>query len=128
MTDKETILSLLNEFANPEKMASFFVNNATSNFLFIRPSGNPLNAEEFEKMISADVVQEKAEITKIHRLEFLSDGIVLCLFTLRSKFTFKGTPNNDLTTVSSIFKKVDNIWKIYLMQRSTGNSDLALWD
>ena len=128
MTDKETILSLLNEFANPEKMASFFVNNATSNFLFIRPSGNPLNAAEFEKMISGDVVQEKADITKIHRLEFLSDSIVLCLFTLRSKFTFKGTPNNDLTTVTSIFKKVDNIWKIYLMQRSTGNSDLSLWD
>ena len=128
MTDKESILSLLNEFANPEKMASFFVNNATSNFLFIRPSGNPLNAAEFEKMISGDVVQEKADITKIHRLEFLSDSIVLCLFTLRSKFTFKGTPNNDLTTVTSIFKKVDNIWKIYLMQRSTGNSDLSLWD
>ena len=63
MTDKETILSLLNEFANPEKMASFFIHNATSDFLFIRPSGNPINAEGFEKMISGDVVQEKAEIT-----------------------------------------------------------------
>ena len=82
MTDKEKILSLLNEFANPEKMASFFVNNATSDFLFIRPSGNPINAEGFEKMISGDVVQEKAEITKIHRLEFLSENIVMCIFTL----------------------------------------------
>jgi len=25
MNDKETIISLLNEFANPEKMASFFL-------------------------------------------------------------------------------------------------------
>ena len=41
MNDKETIISLLNEFANPKKMASFFVNNATPDFLFIRPSGNP---------------------------------------------------------------------------------------
>ena len=128
MTDKETILSLLNEFANPERMASFFVNNATSNFLFIRPSGNPINAEGFEKMISGDVVQEKAEITKIHRLEFLSDNVSLCIFTLGSKFTYKGTPNNDLPTVTSIFKKVDNVWKIHWMQRSTGNSDLSLWD
>ena len=128
MTDKETIISLLNEFANPEKMASFFINNATSDFLFIRPSGNPINAEGFEKMISGDVVQEKAEITKLHRLEFLSDNVAVCIFTLGSKFTYKGTPNDDLPTVTSIFKKVDNIWKIYWMQRSTGNSDLSLWD
>ena len=128
MSDKEIILSLLNEFANPEKMASFFINNATLNFLFIRPSGNPINAEGFEKMISGDVVQEKAEITKIHRLEFLSDNVSLCIFTLSSKFTYKDTPNDDLPTVTSIFKKVDNVWKIHWMQRSTGNLDLSLWD
>jgi len=128
MADKETILALLNEFANPEKMASFFVNNATSDFLFIRPSGNPINAEGFEKMISGDVVQEKAEITQIHRLHFLSDTVAICIFTLGSKFTYKGISNDDLPTVTSIFKKADNSWKIYWMQRSTGNSDLSLWD
>ena len=128
MTDKEKIISMLNEFANPEKMASFFVNNASSDFLFIRPSGNPINAEGFEKMISGDVVQEKAEITKIHRFEFLSDDVAMCVFTLGSKFTYKGAPNDDLPTVTSIFKKVDNSWKICWMQRSTGNSDLSLWD
>ena len=36
MNDKETIISLLNEFANPKKMASFFVNNATPDFLLIK--------------------------------------------------------------------------------------------
>ena len=128
MDDKEKIISLLNEFANPKKMASFFVKNATQDFLFIRPSGNPINAEGFENMISGDVVQEKAEITKIHRLEFLSENIVMCIFTLGSKFTYKGTPNDDLPTVTSIFKKVDNVWKIYWMQRSTGNSNISLWD
>ena len=61
MNDKETIISLLNEFANPKKMASFFVNNATPDFLFIRPSGNPINAKGFEQMITGDIVQEKAE-------------------------------------------------------------------
>ena len=50
------------------------------------------------------------------------------IFTLSSKFSYKGTPNDDLPTVTSIFKKVDNVWKIYWMQRSTGNSDLSLWD
>ena len=95
MTDKETILSLLNEFANPEKMASFFVNNATSDFLFIRPSGNPIDAKGFAQMINGDIVQEKAEITKLHRFEFLSENIAMCIFTLGSKFTYKGIPNDD---------------------------------
>ena len=25
-------------------------------------------------------------------------------------------------------KKVNNVWKIHWMQRSTGNSDISLWD
>ena len=129
MTDKEKIISLLDELATPEKMGSFFVKNATSGFLFIRPSGNPLNEQGFEQIMTAgDVVQEKAEITKIHRLEFLSENIVMCIFTLGSKFSYKGKPNDDLPTVTSIFKKIDNIWKIHWMQRSTGDSDLSLWD
>jgi len=128
MNDKETIISLLNEFANPKKMASFFLDNATPDFLFIRPSGNPIDAKGFEQMITDEIVQEKAEITKIHRLEFLSENIVMCIFTLGSKFTYKGTANDDLPTVTSIFKKVNNVWNIHWMQRSTGNSDLSLWD
>ena len=129
MSDKEKIISLLDELASPGKMGSFFVNNATSDFLFIRPSGNPLNAKGFEQMMtSGDVVQEKAEITKIHRLEFLSENVVMCIFTLGSKFSYKGKPNDDLPTVTSIFKKIDNIWKIHWLQRSTGDSDLSLWD
>ena len=128
MTDKEKIISLLDELASPEKMASFFINNATPDFLFIRPSGNPISAKGFEEMMnSGDVVQEKAEITKIHRFEFLSDNVAMCIFTLGSKFSYKGTPNDDLPTVTSIFKKVGDVWKIHWMQRSTGDSNLSLW-
>ena len=65
MNDKETIISLLNEFANPKKMASFFVNNSTTDFLFIRPSGNPIEVKGLEQMITGDIVQKKAEIPKI---------------------------------------------------------------
>ena len=128
MTDKEKIISLLDELASPEKRGSFFMNNATPDFLFIRPSGNPISAKGFKEMMdSGDVVQEKAEITKIHRLEFLSDNFAMCIFTFGSKFRYKGTPNDDLPTVTSIFKKVGDVWKIHWMQRSTGDSNLSLW-
>ncbi len=129
MSDKEQITSLLHELASPQKMGSFFVKNATRDFLFIRPSGNPISAEGFQEMMnSGDVVQETAEITKIHRFEFLSTDVAMCVFTLGSKFTYKGTPNNDLPTVTSIFKKIGDNWKIHWIQRSTGDSDLSLWD
>ena len=129
MAEKDQIISLLYELATPDKMGSFFVNNATPDFLFIRPSGNPINAEGFQEMMkSGDVVQEKAEITKIHRFEFLSNDVAMCVFTLGAKFTYKGTPNDDLPTVTSIFKKVGNSWKVHWMQRSSGDSDLSLWD
>ena len=129
MTEKEQIISLLNELATPQKMGSFFVNNSTPDFLFIRPSGNPISAKGFEEMMnSGDVVQEKAEITKIHRFEFLSSDVAMCVFTLGARFTYKGTLNDDLPTVTSIFKKVGDAWKIHWMQRSSGDSDLSLWD
>ena len=129
MTDKDQIISLLYELANPQKMGSFFVNNATTDFLFIRPSGNPLSAKGFEDMMnSGDVVQEKAEITKIHRFEFLCKDVAMCVFTLGAKFTYKGTLNDDLPTVTSIFKRVGDKWKMHWLQRSSGDSDLTLWN
>ena len=70
MNDKETIILLLDEFTNPKKMASFFVDNATPDFFFIRPSGNPIDAKGFEQMITGDIVQEKAQITEIHYSNF----------------------------------------------------------
>ena len=51
MNDKETIISLLNEFDNPKRMAWFFVDHATPDFLLIRPSGHPINAKGFEKWL-----------------------------------------------------------------------------
>ena len=59
MNDKETIISLLNEFANPKKISSFFVNNANPDFLFMRQSGKPIHAEGFKQIISGNLVKEK---------------------------------------------------------------------
>ena len=43
-----------------QKMTSFFVNNATPDFLFIRPNGNPIDAKGFEQMITGYIVQQKS--------------------------------------------------------------------
>ena len=90
-------------------MSSFFIHNDTQDFLFIRPSVNPIDAKGFEQMISDDIIHEKSEITKIKKFEILSDNIVICIFTLVSKFNYKGSLNGELPTVKSIFKKVNNV-------------------
>ncbi len=128
MTDKEKILSILETFASSERMGSFFIDNSTSDFLFVRPSGNPIDAKGFEEMWSSgDLILESAEITKVHRFDFFCEDAAMCVFTLGSKFTYKGNSNDDLPTVTSIFKRIDGIWKIAWMQRSSGQADMSLW-
>ena len=53
MSPKEEIISILEAFASTEKMGSFFVDNSTSDFLFIRASGNPIDAKGFQEMCSS---------------------------------------------------------------------------
>ncbi len=129
MSDKNQILSILEDFASKERMGSFFIENATSDFLFIRPSGNPIDAKGFQAMWSSgDLFLENAEITKVHKFDSLGENAAMCIFTLGSKFNYKGTPNDDLPTVTSIFKKIEVTWKIAWMQRSSGQSDISLWN
>tara|TARA_B100000700_G_scaffold275646_1_gene321631 strand:+ start:205 stop:462 length:258 start_codon:yes stop_codon:yes gene_type:complete len=85
-------------------MGSFFIDNATPDFLFIRPSGNPINAKGFQAMWSSgDLVLESAEITKVHKFDFLSPDAAMCIFKLSSKLTYKGVRNDYLPTVTAIF-------------------------
>ena len=129
MSSKDEILSILEAFASTERMGSFFFDHATHDFLFIRPSGNPIDAKGFQEMWSSgDLVLESAEVTKVHKFERLGSNAAMCVFTLGSKFTFKGTQNDDLSTVTSIFKKIDEKWKVAWMQRSSGQSDMTLWN
>ena len=128
MSSKEEILSILKAFASTESMGTFIVDNATTDFLFIRPSGNPINAIGFHEMWSSgDLVLESAEITKVHKFEQLGPDAAICVFTLGSKFTYKGTQNDDLPSFTSIFKKIDHKWKVSWMQRSSGQSEMSLW-
>ena len=63
MSSKEEILSILEACASTERIGSIFLDNATPDFLFIRPSGNPIDAKGFQDMwFSGNLVFESAEI------------------------------------------------------------------
>ena len=62
MSNKKEILDLLENLAAAEHYHEFFKKNGTKDFLFIRPSGNPINADGFEKMtLCGDVIDNYSE-------------------------------------------------------------------
>ena len=128
LSEEKIIIQLLDNFAAND-YGDFLINNATEDFLFIRPSGNPIDVKGFIEMeTSGDVVDGYCDIQKIHKLEFLSSDVSICVFTLRSSFVYRGFQNSDLATVTAIFKKIKNQWKFFWMQRSSGDSDPSLWN
>ena len=76
---------------------------------------------------SDDLVIELTELVKIHRIEAYSDW-GFAAFTLKEAFSYKGDLNNDLSTYSFIFKKINGTWKISWLQRSQGTMGLSTWD
>ena len=64
----------------------------------------------------------------MQKFELFGQNAAMCVFTLGSKFTYKGMQNDDLPTVTSIFKKIDEKWKVSWMQRSSGQSNMNLWE
>ena len=128
LSEEIIIKQLLDNFAAND-YGDFLSNNATEDFLFIRPSGNPIDVKGFIEMSnSGDVVDGFCDIKKIHKLEFFSSDVSICVFTLRSSFIYKGVQNSDLATVTAIIKKIKNQWKFSWMHRSSGNSDFSIWD
>ena len=128
MNDKEQIVPLLENFTASECYGEFLLEYGTKDFIFIRPSGNPINASGFLKMrTSGDLKNGYTDIKEIHKLEFLSGNVAMCVFTLRSSFVYKGIQNSDLATVTTILKKLNTEWKISWMHRSSGQSDISLW-
>ena len=53
------------------------------------------------------------------RAKVSGDMAFACL-TQYGKFTYKGTPNEDICVMTLIFKKVDGAWKLAWAQRSSG--------
>ena len=127
-SDLKPLEALIQGFADRAQNKTFLPANTTNDFLAIRPSGNPITAQGLAGMYdSDDLVIELSELVKIHRLEANSDW-GFTAFTLKESFSYKCDLNNDLSTYSLIFKKIDGIWKIAWMQRSQGTTDISTWD
>ena len=88
--------------------------------VFIRPTGNPLDLDGWNKMMTNDDVNvESSRLVQINRLR-ISENMAYVCYTTHGKFTYKGTENDDVAVFTSVLEKLDGRWQVVFGQRSTG--------
>jgi len=93
--------------------------------VFVRPTGNPLSKEGWVQMMNNDAVTvESSELMTINKLRITGYMAYVC-YTSKSKFTYKGTENDDVSVFTSVLEKSDGRWQVIHGQRSTGRSPEA---
>ncbi|HBX26615.1 MAG TPA: elongation factor Tu [Gammaproteobacteria bacterium] len=121
------IRSLLQEFASAKRTGDFFLDHGTDDFIFVRPSGNPLDAEGFSAMFqSGDLTVHDSELIALERLNFHAN-IAIAVFTMRGNFTYRGQHNSDTYVATAVLRNLEGEWRFALFQRSAGSTDLSIW-
>lgn len=114
-TDKEILEDICNDLGDGK-----WSEHWEDGRYIIRPSGNPLTKSENETMLqNKDVVIDKQVLISINSLEIFTDLAVACL-TVHQVFSYKGTPNNDISVMLVVFKKTDRGWTMIHGSRSQG--------
>ena len=92
------------------------------NVVMIRPSGNPANKDTFNSMMmNSDIVFESGELLSIESIDIFAQEIAAVVtYKRHDKFTYKGTPNNDISMFTATLDKINGDWKIIFGTRSTG--------
>jgi hypothetical protein len=89
-----------------------------------RPSGNPASQAMLQAMMaSEDVTGVSGDLIDVKALDFSEDKTMAYSAVIASaKFSYKGTPNDDVYVFTNVFKKVDGVWETVWGHRSTGRS------
>lgn len=119
-SDEETVKSVIKDMCNVDYTVGF--RHMHDDCVFIRPSGNPLNRQGWQEMMTAeDVTVEANELVSINKLQVVGDMAYVC-YTSHGRFNYKGTSNDDVAVFTSVLKKVAGEWKVVMGQRSTGRT------
>lgn len=74
--------------------------------LFIRPTGNPLNLEEWDELMNReDVDITDSKLISINKLH-IADEMAYACYTAHSEFNIDGETNDDIAVFSAVFNKV----------------------
>ena len=90
--------------------------------ILIRPSGNPLPWTGLKDMwTSPDVNTEMSEIVSVDSMRIFADGkAAVATYTCHDKFSYQGTPNDDIAKYTAVLEKVGDSWMMVHGHRATG--------
>ena len=114
----EQIQQIVDDMCNVDYKVGF--KHLSDRFVFIRPSGNPLDKNGWESMMTnEDVNVESSHLISINKLQ-IEDNMAYVCYTSHGRFTYKGTQNDDVAVFTNILQKVNGKWMVVMGQRSTG--------
>ena len=103
------------------QIAEFFDKFMDPSSVMIRPSGNPLDLAGWKGMFAMPDILFESEVLSFDSIKEIAGGnAAVVTYTTRSKFSFKGMPNDDVAKFSATLEKVGDAWKIVHLHRATG--------
>ena len=117
--DVAEITSITEALLNSDAATFAAFPHYTADMMLIRPSGNPIDQEGFKAMMSGDVVLEGHESRGLKKIEVAGD-MAFGVAVEYAKFSYKGTPNEDVSVWTLVYRKEGGSWKICHVHRSTG--------
>lgn len=92
-----------------EYMAAFVDQYFTPDFIFIRPSGNPLDGKGFAALMAEHLVVHSMKLVSIDSIHLLAGGLAaMVTFTADQRFDYKGNPQADRTTITAALNTVND--------------------
>eukprot|EP00756_Hemistasia_phaeocysticola_P065324 Hpha_TRINITY_DN8478_c0_g2::TRINITY_DN8478_c0_g2_i2::g.34809::m.34809 len=125
-TVRALMKSLMDDWANMMNDADGFEKNWAKYYddgvVVVRPSGNLASKETFAAMASGgDVKHEGSELLKIEHVKVFAGGnAAVVVVRSHEKFSYKGTPNDDVAVYTFTLERSGEGWKIVACARSSG--------
>ena len=117
-TDEEQIRGVVEDMCNKDH--NLAMKHMHDDCVFIRPTGNPLTKETWDKMMNNDAVSvELSELVSINKLNVCGDMAWVC-YTNHAVFNYMGNANDDIAVLTAVLQRVDGKWVVVHGQRSTG--------
>ena len=101
---------------------AFWFGNHTPDFLFIRPSGNPLNLKGLMKQLSeGEITNYEEDVIMVDSIKLLGDQtIAVIVYRSETRYFYKGTKVEDTRTNTIVLVWHEGRPKITSVQRSMG--------
>ena len=119
-TDEEKIKSIIEDMCHKDHTLG--MKHMGDGCVFIRPTGNPLNKEQWNEMMNnPNVSVEDSHLVSVNKLQVCGDMAFAC-YTAHNKFNYMGQANDDIAVFTSVLQRVAGDWVVVHGQRSSGRS------